>query len=220
LLCCWRAGSAVPERRSGAGCPPALLSQWKHQALLLGASSAARAEAPPLSVFGRQPCSAFLKPQTNQPSIRRRAFQRDIGAAGAGARQGRIQPRHRRAAGGGHPPALLPSCRRPAAAQQPVRPAGMGRFATADASPLPSWCGPLQGRDHRWEAGAVQALARLREQQLDLQASSRRWGRASGVVCRLNVQTTEGCSGVQQPCPSRHGLWCCLRFPRPPQAVT
>lgn len=33
---------------------------------------------------------------------------------------------------------------------------------------------PLQGRDRRWEAGAAQALARLREQQLDLQASSRR----------------------------------------------
>jgi hypothetical protein len=34
---------------------------------------------------------------------------------------------------------------------------------------------PAQGRDHRWEAAAVQGLARLREQQLELQSSSRRW---------------------------------------------
>ncbi|EFN53979.1 hypothetical protein CHLNCDRAFT_135924 [Chlorella variabilis] len=33
-----------------------------------------------------------------------------------------------------------------------------------------------QGRDHKWEAAAVQALARLREQQLELQSSSRREG--------------------------------------------
>ncbi|PRW05770.1 Vacuolar sorting-associated 16 [Chlorella sorokiniana] len=33
-----------------------------------------------------------------------------------------------------------------------------------------------QGRDRRWEAAAVQTMARLREQQLELQASSRREG--------------------------------------------
>ncbi|KAL4852826.1 hypothetical protein ACK3TF_006093 [Chlorella vulgaris] len=33
-----------------------------------------------------------------------------------------------------------------------------------------------QARDHKWEAAAVQALGRLREQQLELQASSRREG--------------------------------------------
>ena len=45
-----------------------------------------------------------------------------------------------------------------------------------------------QGRDHRWEAAAVQGLARLREQQLELQSSSRRWvlpclPAMSGRVC-------------------------------------
>ncbi|KAL4440601.1 hypothetical protein ABPG75_003602 [Micractinium tetrahymenae] len=33
-----------------------------------------------------------------------------------------------------------------------------------------------QGRDHRWEAASVQALAKLREQQLELQSSTRREG--------------------------------------------
>lgn len=48
----------------------------------------------------------------------------------------------------------------------------------------------VQGRDRRWEAGAVAGLARLRELQLELQASSRRcacfvgldWG-LTGACC-------------------------------------